>query len=58
MVSAILVNGKLSKCKIYNETRLTDVKFVEKIWKNILTFWTGGYIIILILYIDRTRGDV
>lgn len=57
-VKNTLVCGKTNKCKNYNILAFTDVKMVENFSKKMLTFRALGYNIILILYIDRMRGDV
>ncbi len=45
-------------CKNYNTFALTGVFAVENFCQKALTLRAGGYNIILILYLDRMRGDV
>ena len=45
-------------CNFYNIFGLTGVKSVENFSKKSLTFWGIRYNIIVILYLDRMRGDV
>ncbi len=58
MAVVIQVCGTLKKCKKYNIFAVKSVVMVEKFGKKVLTLWVGWYNIILILYIDRMRGDV